>query len=367
MIQMSGLTPQQLHARAVGGEVAAQVALSQLFDREGRHDIAVSWLEKAAQAGSVEAATAFGARLLVGRAAPFEPAKGAAWLAKAAERGAEAAGRMAVIEGLGLKGASDWPRAIDWLLKAAQRGDAGARAQLGVLSGEAALQGGAPGSDNRLKTAARSIDLKRWLTPPAPEAPHETPRVRVFHDFVAPEVLPWIRSRAEGRLDALRVYDPTGGGVRTDDIRTSRGTGFGLLETDVVISIVRARMAVACGLALAQFEPPNVLNYQVGQQYHPHYDYIDPHAPALAETLARQGQRTATFLLYLNDDYEGGETAFPHLDWSFKAKAGDALLFFNTDAAGEPASRSLHAGLPPTSGEKWLFSQWIRDRPQPIV
>ncbi|KQS53731.1 hypothetical protein ASG17_14550 [Brevundimonas sp. Leaf363] len=347
---MTAITPQQLHARAVGGDVAAQVALSQLFDREGRHDVAVAWLEKAAQGGSVEAATAFGARLLVGRAAPFEPSKGAAWLAKAAETGAEAASRMAVIEGLGLKGRSDWPKAIDWLTKAAHRGDASAQAQRAILSG-----------------AAGSVDLKGWLTPPASQAPHETPRVRVFHDFVAAEVLAWIRSRAEGRLDALRVYDAAGGGVRTDEIRTSRGTGFGLLETDVVISIMRARMAAACGLALAQFEPPNVLNYQVGQQYRPHYDYIDPEAPALAETLARQGQRTATFLLYLNDDYEGGETAFPELDWSFKARAGDALLFFNTDAAGRPVPASLHAGLPPTAGEKWLLSQWIRDRPQPIV
>ncbi|RZJ86304.1 MAG: hypothetical protein EON88_24920, partial [Brevundimonas sp.] len=301
---MTPITPQQLHARAVGGDVAAQVALSQLFDREGRHDVAVAWLEKAAQGGSVEAATAFGARLLVGRAAPFEPAKGAAWLAKAAERGAEAAARLAVIEGLGLKGRSDWPKAIDWLTKAAQRGDAGARAQLAVLSD------------------GQAVDLKAWLSPPPPEAPHKTPRVQVFHDFVSPEALAWIRSRAEGRLDALRVYDAAGGGVRTDEIRTSRGTGFGLLDTDLVISIVRARMAAACGLALAQFEPPNVLNYQVGQQYRPHYDYIDPEAPALAETLARQGQRTATFLLYLNDDYEGGETAFPELDWSFKARAG---------------------------------------------
>ncbi|RZJ96949.1 MAG: 2OG-Fe(II) oxygenase [Brevundimonas sp.] len=347
--QKPGLTPQQLHALAVGGDVAAQVALSQLFDREGRHDVALAWLEKAAQGGSVEAATAFGARLLVGRAAPFEPSRGAAWLAKAAETGAEAAARMAVIEGLGLKGRSDWPRAIDWLQTAARRGDAGARSQLAVLS------------------EGKGVDLKAWLAPPAPEAPHETPRVRVYRDFVAPQVLAWIRARAEGRLDALRVYDATGGGVRTDEIRTSRGTGFGLLETDGVISLVRARMAAACGLALAHFEAPNVLNYQVGQQYRPHYDYIDPQAPALAEALARQGQRTATFLLYLNDDYEGGETAFPELDWSFKAKAGDALLFFNTDADGRPVPASLHAGLPPTSGEKWLLSQWIRDRPQPIV
>jgi hypothetical protein len=26
--------------------------------------------------------------------------------------------------------------------------------------------------------------------------------------------------------------------------------------------------------------------------------------------------------------------------------------------------RTAHAGLPVTDGVKWLFSQWIRDRPQ---
>ena len=28
-----------------------------------------------------------------------------------------------------------------------------------------------------------------------------------------------------------------------------------------------------------------------------------------------------------------------------------------------PYNTRIHAGLPPTRGEKWIFSQWIRDRP----
>ena len=78
------------------------------------------------------------------------------------------------------------------------------------------------------------------------------------------------------------------------------------------------------------------------------------------------GQRTVTFLIYLNDDYEGGATTFPRLDWSFKGKAGDALAFWNvTD--GHPDTRTLHAGTPTRNGVKWLFSKWVRDRPLPLV
>jgi prolyl 4-hydroxylase len=38
-------------------------------------------------------------------------------------------------------------------------------------------------------------------------------------------------------------------------------------------------------------------------------------------------------------------------------------MFSNLDPAGRPEPASLHAGLPPTRGEKWIFSQWVRDRP----
>lgn len=366
------MDPMALHARAKGGDVKAQVALSAVFDREGRHDVALAWLQQAAAGGSLEAETALGSRLLVGRAAPFDPAQGAERIHRASDKGGvEAALRGAVLLLRGLGRPANGDAALDLLLSAALKGHAEARAQMAVLASDAEmlnrLDRGAPVSDNRLKAARRGIDLPAWLRAPTPKEISAAPDVRVFGDFLTPLACAWIRRRAARRLDVLRVYDAEAGGVRPDDIRTSRGAGFGLLDTDVVLTLIAARMAVASGLRLETFEPPNVLNYKVGQQYRPHYDYLDPTAPALSEALHRQGQRTATFLAYLNDDYAGGETSFPRLDWRLKAKTGDALLFFNTDGDGRPLERSLHAGLPPTQGEKWVLSQWIRDRAQPLV
>ena len=40
-------------------------------------------------------------------------------------------------------------------------------------------------------------------------------------------------------------------------------------------------------------------------------------------------------------------------------------MFRNVDAQGQPDPRTLHAGRPPTAGEKWLLSVWILDRPVP--
>jgi hypothetical protein len=70
-----------------------------------------------------------------------------------------------------------------------------------------------------------------------------------------------------------------------------------------------------------------------------------------------------TFLTYLNDDYEGGETDFPRIGYRYKGRRGDALYFVNVDGAGAPDYRTVHAGLPPASGTKWLLSQWVRSRP----
>ena len=77
----------------------------------------------------------------------------------------------------------------------------------------------------------------------------------------------------------------------------------------------------------------------------------------------RRGQRIVTFLLYLNEGFAGGETDFPDAGLRFKGKTGDAIFWANVDALGQPEPLTRHAGLPPTSGEKWILSQWIRGRP----
>jgi prolyl 4-hydroxylase len=106
-----------------------------------------------------------------------------------------------------------------------------------------------------------------------------------------------------------------------------------------------------------------VLHYEAGQQFAKHFDFIDPEQPGLSEDIAEKGQRVATLLIYLNDDFTGGQTAFATLGYSFKGGKGDALMFWNTDAQGRPDRRMLHAGMPPLSGEKWILSQWIRRDP----
>ena len=55
---------------------------------------------------------------------------------------------------------------------------------------------------------------------------------------------------------------------------------------------------------------------------------------------------TVSNIVYLNDDYEGGELHFPLLDITYKAEAGDSIFFPSTYIYA-------HASLPVTEGVKY--------------
>lgn len=284
-------------------------------------------------------------------------------LLQAADQGdARASARLAVMAGAGIGVPQDWAAALDHLQQAAARGWPSARAELALLAspdGPAAAPVDDASHWHRLR---RQVDLPRWLTLPPKEALSEAPRLRRFAGFAPPAVCRWLIDRAREKLARARTYDARTGEGRLDGERTNHERDFGLADADLVLTLVRARIAAAAGLPTSVMESAKVLHYTVGQQFGAHFDFIDPALPGLAAEIEARGQRLVTFLLYLNDDFDGGETAFLAVNRQHRGRAGDALMFANVDPQGRPDRQTLHAGLPPTRGEKWVLSQWIRDR-----
>ena len=159
------------------------------------------------------------------------------------------------------------------------------------------------------------------------------------------------------------VFDPATGALIENPVRSNSAVLLMFGQMDVVSEILRTRIAMATRVPVRVFEPAQILRYEVGQEFVSHVDYLDPDSAAYGEELARQGQRIATFLIYLSADYEGGETVFPNIGLRYRGRTGDALFWANLDPQQRPDLLTRHAGLPPTSGEKWVFSQWIRERP----
>lgn len=334
-----------LQQRAESGDPEAQMTLAMLLDKRGMHEHAVNWLRTASQNGYGPAQYVLGARLIVGRAAPFEPEEGAQWVSAAAQGGMpEALALMSVLAAT----TDEWTQAVNFAKAAAAAGDDRSAEVVGLL--------GDP----------RRFDAGRWDQPCDVHWESQAPRIGVIRDFIPAAFCDWIVRRAQPKLETARVKNPADGRGAQADYRTNSGAGFSLLDTDLILQMVHARIAAVTEIPIENQEPTNVLHYNPNEEYKAHFDFITPSAANEAE-LAVTGQRSATVLIYLNDGYEGGETDFPNLKWKFKGKRGDALMFWNLDAEGAPDRRTLHAGLPLKRGEKWLLSKWIRERPYPVV
>lgn len=327
------------------------------LDAAGRHTEAIAALARATGAGNIDAMAALGRRLLVGDRGPCLPADGARLLLDAAQRGhPDAQGRAAALLGGGIGTPQSWPAALAMLGAAAEGGHHGARAQLTALGGA-----GDPGG--HWKRLAANFDLTQWLARPAAQTLRQDPQILVFGQLLPEAVCAWLIEQSRGRLVRARVYDPIDKRETTSEMRTNTTATFGVAEVGLLHFLVQARIASGCGIPLTHFEAPAVLHYDVGEQITPHFDFIDPRAPDYAQQISVQGQRIYTCLIYLNDAYEGGETAFPELGIEHRGSLREGLLFTNIDARDNPDLRMLHAGKPPTRGEKWIFSQFIRRRP----
>jgi prolyl 4-hydroxylase len=329
-----------LELRAKNGDVEAQIALGKRCEDENSIGPARAWFALAAKNGSVDGLKCLAINLLTRE--PYQIEDGVAMIHTAANRrDGEAAHVCAMLaaqdESLGHR----WAIAQQRLEKAAEFGWPSAAAQLTILKQHLPVA-----------SSAESERDKRVVS--------QSPRLVAYDRFATPELCDRLIDLARPRLAPAKVYDETTGQGRAVGARDNSSVTFDIAQSDIALLIVRDRIARAAGLPLSSLEASTVLHYALGQRFETHGDFLDPAAPGHAHDIASHGQRVATFLLYLNDGYEGGETEFPRLSLKFKGRAGDALLFWNVDNSGAPDQRTVHAGRPTFRGEKWVLSQWLR-------
>ena len=333
-----------------------QTALA-LFS-QGRDSEGAQALGAAAMEGHPSSMSLLGRQRLSGRGAAFDMAGGARLILAAAERGDGAACVLAAtLYARGYGGRPDWTRALDYLQRAAEMDFQPARDQLRLLSGDEF------GTDWPALRGA--VDMDAWRQPPPPVPLSESPLIVTAPGLLSADLCDALIARAGPLLGAAPVYNELKGGNALVDGRRHSAAMFSLTDMDLVTEAVTARLCALAGVPAAHAESLQVLHYQVGEYFAPHYDFWNPGFAAHAATLHTHGQRIYTVLVYLNDDLDGGETEFLWLRLRHRGRKGDALMFRNVDAAGRPDDKTLHAGRPPIRGEKWLLSLWIRDRPAP--
>jgi prolyl 4-hydroxylase len=187
----------------------------------------------------------------------------------------------------------------------------------------------------------------------------QQPPLVVFDDFLSDEECRALVEQAASRMSRSLTVDVQTGGEETHQSRTSQGMFFERGESELV-SRIEARIAHLLGWPVQNGEGLQVLRYEAGAEYLPHFDYFDPAAPGTSAILQRGGQRVATLIMYLHEPEAGGATVFPDAALSVLPKRGSAVFF--SYSLPHPDSLTLHGGAPVLSGEKWIATKWLRER-----
>jgi prolyl 4-hydroxylase len=139
--------------------------------------------------------------------------------------------------------------------------------------------------------------------------------------------------------------------------RTSRTCD--LVGSEGAIARLDAKIARAMGIDPRLAEVSQGQWYDVGQEFKLHTDFFKDYELERFST-PTWGQRTWTFMIYLNEPGGGGATRFADIDLVVEPRLGMALFWNNLLPTGEGNNFTRHQGMPVTSGKKVIITKWFR-------
>lgn len=187
----------------------------------------------------------------------------------------------------------------------------------------------------------------------------DKPCVVMYLNVLSHEECDRLIALSRPKLKISTTIDNKTGEAKAHEHRSSQGTFFKLRENDFIREIDE-RLAGIMNLPIENAEGLQILNYQVGGEYRPHFDYFPPEHPGSSLHIEKGGQRVATLILYLNDVEEGGETVLPEVSLKIAPLKG-AALYFSYFHQGKVDPMTLHGGCPVVAGEKWIATKWVRE------
>ncbi|MEO1048333.1 MAG: 2OG-Fe(II) oxygenase [Pseudomonadota bacterium] len=186
-----------------------------------------------------------------------------------------------------------------------------------------------------------------------------TPKAEVFQcrDFVD----------ADLRADLIRLIDKD---RRPSTIADDNGDKYfrtsetcDLSRSEPAVQRLEAMLTELSGIDPAHGEPLQGQRYAVGQEFKPHTDYFTPGGPDWEQYCAISGQRTWTFMIYLNEVEAGGATRFKAVGKTFQPEAGKLLCWNNRRPDLSENPNTLHHGMKVRKGTKYVITKWYRERP----
>ena len=176
-------------------------------------------------------------------------------------------------------------------------------------------------------------------------------------DFAAPDLCRRLIALIDAGRRPSTIADDNGDAY----FRTSETCD--LAPDDPAVVQMEALLGKLSGINPAHGEPLQGQRYDVGQEFKPHTDYFAPDGTDYATYCSVAGQRTWTFMIYLNAVEAGGATRFKALSKTFQPEPGKLLAWNNRRPDGRVNPNTLHHGMMVRKGVKYILTKWYREKP----
>eukprot|EP00903_Cladosiphon_okamuranus_P012123 g11375.t1 len=188
-----------------------------------------------------------------------------------------------------------------------------------------------------------------------------------LHGFASPEECALIIAEGLGTLEESTTWGGADVQAETDGLRSSATAWLADDSIAPLLATLTERVSGMSGLPSAFMEKWQVARYKPQGFFKLHTDHVEAFNSLVC------GGRLGTLIIYLNDDFTGGQTDFPYVKVTVEPCTGDAIYFHSVvlpveqEDAGtmKPDERSAHAGLAVEGGDKWIATKWIHSLPYP--
>ena len=185
--------------------------------------------------------------------------------------------------------------------------------------------------------------------------------VYILDNFMAPDECDKIIKGAHGKMTLSTL-------TRASDDPNFRTSETCYFEGTPIQTHVDKKICDAMGINTNMSEPCQIQHYNLGKQFKAHHDFFhggEEFEEFAGDSSRYQGQRTWTFMVFLNNVKKGGETEFISLDnLHVTPKTGTAVVWNNLKGDGTINFQTLHQGNPILAGEKYIITKWFRERVQ---
>ena len=124
-----------------------------------------------------------------------------------------------------------------------------------------------------------------------------------------------------------------------------------------LISNIKERIRIELGIDnINKAQQLEGQRYLPGEYFKEHNDWFDD--TNYIDLCLHSGNRTHTFMVYLNEPEEGGHTYFRLLGEMITPKKGMAIWWPNVDDEGEALDMFLHEGMQVLDGSKYIITSW---------